>query len=67
MVRGQYFITMENFMKENLKIIRKKDLDRNYIQTDLSTKANLKKIRETEKEDLNGQMDKFMMANGLII
>ncbi len=62
-----YFIIMENYIKDSLKIILNRVMELKFTQMVLFIQANLNLGKEMEKVDFNGQMDKFMMDNGKII
>ena len=58
---------IKEFMKVNSEMITNMDMGFYYIQINKSMKENLKMEKETEGEDLNGLMEKFMMDNGQMI
>lgn len=62
-----YFIIMENYIKDSLKIIVNRVMEMKFTQMVLFIQANLNLEKEMAKVDFNGQMDKFMMDNGKII
>lgn len=67
MEKGLFFTITEKSMKANLKMtLNKAKALSNFLMVPFIL-ANLKKGKETEKEDFNGRMGKAMMDSGKII
>jgi hypothetical protein len=47
-------------MKDNGKIIKKKDLEKKYLQAVIFILGNIKKIKLTAKEEFYFMMDNYM-------
>jgi hypothetical protein len=59
-----FFIIMDDYMKDNCKMILNMVKDIKYIQIILIIKDNMKKDKNQVKDVLCGVTDKFMMVSG---
>ena len=67
MEKELFFIIMAKYMRGNLKIMKSKDMVQKLILMDLYIVDSLRMEKEMVRVGFNGPMDKFMMANGLIM
>lgn len=59
-----FFIIMDDYMKDNCKMILNMVKDIKYIQIILIIKGNMKKDKNQVRDVLFGVTDKFMMVSG---
>lgn len=67
MESDSYSTNLENYFKVYFIMDTNKDKDSKYTQMDPFSQEIIPKIKNMVKVDFNGQMDKFMMDNGLMI